>query len=286
MVLDENLLAQVQRLFASTEQPVVQSTTESLHLSALSGGAGITATRTLCLGLQRASDWPHLASLLESLQTELEIPLPAVAVVPEDDGGGFQCWFSLAEPVICAAGAAFLRYLATRFLSALPPARWTTWPPTLPVLPAADAPGELPLPPQYDAASGKWSAFIDPGLGGMFADEPGLEFPPSAARQAEVLLTVRSLSIKDWQRICLLVQEVEVTAVEGVAVETAVMPLTRQIPPSSSTTDTFTPTLGVGSGFADPRSFLLAVMNDVTATAALRMQAAEVLLPYFEAGKS
>lgn len=283
MALDENFLAQVQRLFASAEQPVVQSAADTLHLSALSDVSdanGVTATRTLCLTLKRASDWPYLASLLEGLQTELEIPLPAVAVVPEDEGGGFQCWFSLAEPVACTAGAAFLRYLGTHFLSTLPPERWTGWPQALPVV---DESGELPLPPQYDAASGKWSAFIDPRLGGMFADEPGLEFPPSAARQAEVLLAVRSVAVKDWQRICLRMQE---TVQEGsVAVETAVTPLSGAVSPPSSATDASALMLGVGSGFADPRSFLLAVMNDVTATAALRMQAAEVLLPYFEAGK-
>lgn len=276
MALDENFLAQVQRLFASAEQPVVQSTADTLHLSALSGVTGLTATRMLCLTLKRARDWPYLASLLEGVQTELEIPLPAVAVVPEGEGGGFQCWFSLAEPVACAAGVTFLHYLVARFLNALPPERWAGWPQALT---AADGLGELPLPPQYDAASGKWSAFIDPGLGGMFADEPGLEFPPSAARQAEVLLAVRSVSVKDWQRICLRMQEGDVAA------ERVIAPLSGAVSHPSSATAASVPTLGVGSGFADPRSFLLAVMNDVTATAALRMQAAEVLLPYFEAGK-
>ncbi len=39
--------------------------------------------------------------------------------------------------------------------------------------------------------------------------------------------------------------------------------------------------LAVGGGFVDPKSFLLAVMNDPGATAEHRIEAAKALLPYF-----
>ncbi len=39
--------------------------------------------------------------------------------------------------------------------------------------------------------------------------------------------------------------------------------------------------LNVGSGYRDPQSFLLAVMNDESASARQRITAAKALLPYF-----
>lgn len=40
--------------------------------------------------------------------------------------------------------------------------------------------------------------------------------------------------------------------------------------------------LSVGGNFSDPKSFLLAVMNDPSASASQRIKAAKALLPYFE----
>ena len=45
------------------------------------------------------------------------------------------------------------------------------------------------------------------------------------------------------------------------------------VPPSAG--------LAVGSGFVDPKSFLLAVMNDTSASARHRIAAAKALLPCF-----
>jgi hypothetical protein len=40
-------------------------------------------------------------------------------------------------------------------------------------------------------------------------------------------------------------------------------------------------TLNVGSNFSDPKSFLLAVMNDSSLSVDHRIEAAKVLMPYF-----
>jgi NADPH-dependent ferric siderophore reductase len=43
------------------------------------------------------------------------------------------------------------------------------------------------LPPQLNQASGKWAAFIHPGMGASFAGDEGLEMPPPEAGQVALL---------------------------------------------------------------------------------------------------
>jgi hypothetical protein len=57
------------------------------------------------------------------------------------------------------------------------------------------APAELPeLPPCLHPRSGKWAAFIHPGLGASFAEEAGLDMPPPSAGQIALLAGLHSTS--------------------------------------------------------------------------------------------
>jgi hypothetical protein len=51
-----------------------------------------------------------------------------------------------------------------------------------------------PLPPCLDAGTGHWAAFIHPGMGASFADEPWLEVAPPALAQAAFLESVDSVT--------------------------------------------------------------------------------------------
>jgi hypothetical protein len=50
------------------------------------------------------------------------------------------------------------------------------------------------LPPRLNPASGKWSAFIHPGMGASFAGDEGLEMQPPEAGQVALLESLESAS--------------------------------------------------------------------------------------------
>lgn len=166
----------------------------------------------------------------------------------------------------------FLEALRLRYLADLPTTKVT-------LHPNCDYPNaELVLVPACHQETGRWSAFIDPTLVSMFADEPGLEMAPNLARQADMLASIKSIKGGDVQRVMALLQEAWGT-----------IGLTRQPECPANHRDTTPCTdsaqprvLTVGSDFSDPKSFLLAVMNDPTANAQDRIRAAKALLPYFE----
>lgn len=226
----------------------------------LSGGADLV--RLLAVDFRRAADWPAVEGLCQSLHDELELPLPAVSVSAR---AGFRLWFSLREPVPLVQAQSFLAALRQRYLAELPAAG-------VECHPGGPEAARLDLVPARDETSGKWSAFIDPGMGSMFVAEPGLEMAPNLERQADMLATVASIGPDDWARALALL-----LAPPLVAPELAVSPVIPLVPASTKSSCR----LGLGGDFRDPQSFLLAVMNDPTATADQRIQAATVLLPYF-----
>ena len=268
-----SLIAERQRLFALPDQPMPDGAEADL-LDLVDADGRV---RTLVVGVAAATGWGPVAALCAGVDAELALPPPAVAVA---GAAGFQVWFSLAEPVALACAADFLVGLRARFLADVPDARLVLAP-----LPAG-ARSVRPVP-ALDAASGRWSAFIDPGLGGMFADEPWLDMAPGLAQQAELLAGVRSIAPADFTRAlaCLAAAP----APDGTAVVPALpAPMASRpvdLPARAGGDVGMSPPrpdgLGVGSGFADPRSFLLAVMNDPTARAEHRLDAAKALLPYF-----
>ncbi len=198
--------------------------------------------------ITRAADWPLAARLIQSVQAELDLPAPAVAIA---GGGGFQVWFSFSDALPVDQVRCFLHGVCEALLGEWQPGQLEFWPESHGARP-------LSLPPAQDKASGKWSAFIDPDLGGLFVDEPGLEMAPSDERQADLLAGMASMPRDAFERAL---------ARLGVSAEVE--------NPAPTTT-------AAGAAFTDPKTFLLAVMNDPTASLEHRIEAAKALLPWFE----
>lgn len=124
--------------------------------------------------------WSDLCTIANALQHELDLPAPAVSI----SGTAFQLWLSLATPVPLLQAQQFVQLLRSTFLPAstdviaVPPPAYVEW---------------AQLPPCLQP-SGKWAAFIHPGMGAAFADEPGLDMPPTPAAQLGFLDGVRSIA--------------------------------------------------------------------------------------------
>jgi hypothetical protein len=123
---------------------------------------------------EEGEHWRRLCAVANSLQADLDLPAPGVAI---DGETGYHLWLSLATPVPPA--------LAQEFLALL---RRACLPDTDPVV---EAPAGLP--PYLHERSGKWAAFIHPGMGASFADDPGLEMMPPLLGQAAFLEGLESI---------------------------------------------------------------------------------------------
>ncbi len=229
--------------------------------------------RALVLELARPADWSVLAKAWHGVQIDLDLPAPAIAVSGVD---GIQLWFSLAQAVDVKEAHAFLAALVVRYLPEVASRR-------VGLMPAPDASSPTgavlharPVPAQQ-AATGHWSVFVAPDLAPVFADTPWLDSPPGDDGQANLLRGLRSITPAAW------------------AAAFAQLDLRAAAPPGGHTQP---PGLGAGPAKpanpavsadpgpsdlprgADPRQFLLAVMNDHRVTLALRIEAAKALLPY------
>jgi hypothetical protein len=244
--------------------------TDSLLAQAMASQADIALplrdaqnhVRTLVLTLDRNRDWPHLAALYAELEQDFDLPLPALAVLAD---GGYQLWFSCAIPIPVAQGVAFLAGLRRQYLAQIPDHAVHGLPNSL------DNDAHLALVPNWHTVSGRWSAFIDPSLGGMFAEEAGLDVPPNMEGQANILARFSTIKTAAFQRVLAQLQAAPAPA------EHAATPAPAQVLPVP---------LGIDSPFADPKTFLLAVMNSPAASGELRVQAAAALLPYYEKPKA
>lgn len=266
------LIAELQRLYflpgqQGRSRDVRGALTPEIVAGSLAGGATVALdpvgpdgmAKTLAIGFERARDWEKVAALYQGVQADFDLPAPAVSVSGSD---GYQVWFSLAQPVPAEQARRFLAALCRKYLAEIPSARLRLHPQ------AASAEADpIELAPALRAETGKWSAFIDPAMGGMFVDEPGLEMAPNLDKQADLLAGFASIKAGDFQRTLNSLESPDEAA--GSA-------------PSAETAGHTPSTLKVGSGFSDPKSFLLAVMNDPSASAGQRIEAAKALLPYFE----
>ena len=223
--------------------------------------------RALGVELRLPIGWEAVAALWQGVQTELDLPAPAIAVNGID---GYQVWFSLQQPVPVAQAMEFLEALRLRYLGGIAPRQVT-------LMPALDTPSQdqlrpAALVPAVQAESGRWSAFLAPDLAGLFADEPWLDFPPSPDAQADLLLRLRSIKPADFLRVLDQLQaDATPTSPDPVVVPHHAEPATDLCQePSQAAED------------IDPRQFLLAVMRDPSAELGLRVEAAKALLPYFE----
>lgn len=107
------------------------------------------------------------------------------------------------------------------------------------------------LPPAQVAPE-RWSAFVAPDLAPLFAEDPWLDHPPGRDAQAELLSRVGSIAPEAFERACALR--------DGAAPPPAGAP----VPANAA---------------ADPRAFLLSVMQDASVDLRLRIEAAKALLP-------
>lgn len=203
---------------------------------------GADGGRALVLELGRPADWPRTAALWRALQEDLGWPAPAIAVNGED---AYQLWCSLAEPLPAAEAAALAEALRRRCAADLAPRRWRAWPPGAPAaVPAEKAGSDGP----------RWSAFVTPDLAPLFAETPWLEIPPGDDAQAGLLAPVASVKPAQWAAL---------PATTPPATPEPAAPAAPQLRPASG---------------ADPRAFLLGVMQDAAAPLALRVDAAKALL--------
>ncbi len=212
-----------------------------LHLSPAEPPA--TGGQALCLGFRRAADWESVAALWHAAQAELDLPAPAMSI----DGEGYRLWFSLAERVADETARRFIDGLIRRYLAELPDARLHI------DFAASPPPAEL-IPDE------RWAAFIDPGLGSMFAAEPWLDMAPNRNQQADLLAALRSIRPAELSH-----------ALDRMLAQT-----------SPAAAPAALETLSLSGPFTHPRDFLLAVMNDPQAGSLARIEAAKALLPYFE----
>lgn len=207
----------------------------------------------LVIAFRRATDWESAALLWHAVQDELDLPAPAVSV----DGQGYRLWFSLAEPVNDQQASRFLDGLQRRYLADLPAPRLEF-----------GIPGDLPPCPLAEPE--RWAAFIDPGMGSMFTAEPWLEMAPNRNQQADLLAGFSSIKSAELERALAQLEPVGNTAPaeSGMALAGITTPVSD--------------TLALAGPYADPKSFLLAVMNSPNASPQQRIEAAKALLPYFE----
>ena len=220
------------------------------------------AVRAMVVDFERAADWERVAELYQAVQDELELPAPALSV---SGHRGYRLWFSLAEAVDAAQARDFLAALQRKYLSDMPAVQ-------VGLAPAALTPG-------LHLVTGKWSAFIDPTMGAMFVDEPGLEMAPNMERQADLLARLKSIGTTDFQRGLEFLQPpaADLKSPVGGPVGAVSRPAEEGGPSSEK--------LNLGNQYADPQSFLLAVMNDPAASTDQRIAAAKALLPYFVSNK-
>lgn len=223
--------------------------------------------RALVVELAQQAGWDRVAVLWQGVQNELDLPAPAIAVSGID---GYQVWFSLAEPVPIAQALDFLALLRLRYLGA-------TASKHIRMNPQANdsAPWQAQharLVPARQGKTGRWSAFVAPGLAGMFADEPWLDLPPSPDAQASLLSRFESIQPAEFR----LAQDRLRPA----------GPLTARATASVTAVTTGDDRLAAKQEQAreglDPKRFLIGVMNDPATELRLRIEAAKALLPYFE----
>ncbi|QOY92452.1 hypothetical protein IM543_12505 [Massilia sp. UMI-21] len=173
----EKLIKQLTRLYLMPDAASLADLAQHPLVSLVSGDG---MTRALVLDFPKlrkgAQDahWTNLCAVANTLQESFGFPAPAVSITGDS---GYRLWLSLAEPV--PEGD------VRRFVSMLREAQF----PELELQPC----GQVPLPPSLNPASGKWAAFIHPGMGASFAEEAGLEMAPPKAAQLAFLESLASI---------------------------------------------------------------------------------------------
>jgi len=133
--------------------------------------------------------WEKLCEVANVLQGELGLPAPAVSI---DGATGYRLWLSMAQPVPVATAQRFVELLCAGYCPDV-------------VMPAGGV-APVELPPCRNGATGKWAAFVHPGMGASFADEPALDMTPPAAAQAAFLQGLESIDSSQLEHALGLLQ--------------------------------------------------------------------------------
>lgn len=145
-------------------------------------------TRAMVIPFRRMADgeegahWQLLCVVANALQSDLGLPAPAVSISGAD---GYSLWLSLQSPIPTARAQQFLESLRAAYFPGID----------------IDAGAPVELPPCLNQVTGRWAAFINPGLGASFADESGLEMAPPLAGQAALLEGLKSISEAQFARV-------------------------------------------------------------------------------------
>jgi hypothetical protein len=182
----EKLIAQLLRLYMERDQ-VAPAVLAGRVLGESHGPLALTTaadtTRTIVIPFDKAryqepgQHWTRLCEVAHALQADYDFPAPGVSI---SASAGFRLWLSLAAPVPASQAQQFLEGL-----------RDTAFPDLAVGADAATRP--VDLPPCRDPGSGRWAAFIHPGMGASFVDEPGLEMTPPPLAQAAFLEQLESI---------------------------------------------------------------------------------------------
>ena len=206
--------------------------------------------RAMVMELARPADWSVVSTVWQWVQSDLDLPPPAIAVTGND---GYQLWFSLVEPVTAAEASFFMESLRQRFLSNVVLER-------ISMLPTETRHAQLV--PALQQSTGLWSAFVAPDLAAIFADSPGLDVSPRVEAQARVLAPLESIKASVFVAIFdQIISDVERTS----ATHPSSAPV---VPASTQDCD------------SDAKRFLTEVMNDPSVDMHLRVEAAKAILPY------
>jgi hypothetical protein len=188
----EKLIAQLMRLYIAAGQAEPGLLTRRV-LGELTGPVELATqdgmTRAIVIPFDKAryqeegQHWTRLCEVAHALQAHYDFPAPGVSI---SAASGFRLWLSLAAPVPVAQAQQFLEGL-----------RDTAFPDLAIAPDAATRPVELP--PCRDADNGRWAAFIHPGMGASFIDEPGLEMAPPPVAQAAFLEQLETIDPEQFK---------------------------------------------------------------------------------------
>jgi hypothetical protein len=209
--------------------------------------------RAMVMELARPPSWELLSRVWQGVQSELELPAPAIAVSGVD---GLQLWFSLAEPIMASQAQGLEKRMRLRFLPDVDSRR-------VRLMPASDASAQHPglhamRVPALQEPTGNWSAFVAADLAPVFADTPWLDIPPNEEGQASLL---RGLSV-----------------IKPAMFDDALKRLEQTTP--SADVQCAHPQPVTATADEDPERFLRRIMNDDTVALALRIEAAKALLQH------
>jgi hypothetical protein len=196
----QKLISELTRLYlpAGTLPPevlaqhILGQTTLAINLTTDDG-----LTRAMVIAFHKTRDgeeaehWTRLCAVANAVQAQLGFPAPAVSV---SGVNGYGLWLSLEAPVPAAQAQKFLELLRQAYF------------PDMDLAPDAVS-DPVELPPCRNQGTGKWAAFIHPGMGASFADESGLEMAPPLAGQVAFLEGLHSISGAQFQHALDMLQQ-------------------------------------------------------------------------------